>query len=76
MWNWVVEDWYLKECLKVVSKVIMGDVFEDLKNYYCKWYVIIIVVIVGGLVVGFLVYFFWCKFVKLKEIFKLWLMYD
>ncbi|KAK4642865.1 LOW QUALITY PROTEIN: hypothetical protein QC761_401255 [Podospora bellae-mahoneyi] len=76
MWNWAVEDRYPKECLKAVSKVIMGDALEDLKNHYRKRYAIITVAIVGGLAVGFLVYFLWRKFAKPKETPKPWSTYD
>ncbi|KAK0665426.1 hypothetical protein QBC41DRAFT_379695 [Cercophora samala] len=75
MWNWAVEDRYPRECLKAVSKVIMGDALEDLKNHYRKRYAIVTVSILGGLAVGFLVYFLWRKYTKPKETPKPWSPY-
>ncbi|KAK4173909.1 hypothetical protein QBC36DRAFT_303282 [Triangularia setosa] len=72
MWNWAVEDRYPRECLKAVSKVIMGDALEDLKNHYRKRFAIVTVTILGGLGIGVLVYFLWHKFTKPKKLANPW----
>ncbi|KAK0744638.1 hypothetical protein B0T21DRAFT_407721 [Apiosordaria backusii] len=67
MWNWAVEDRYPRECLKAVSKIIMGDALENLRNHYRKRFAIVTVTVVGGLGVGILIYFLWRRFTKPKE---------
>ncbi|KAK5662262.1 hypothetical protein OQA88_8167 [Cercophora sp. LCS_1] len=59
MWNWATEDRYPDKCLTAVAGILMGDELERVKQSYRNRFALVILPIVGGFLIGFIIYKVW-----------------